>query len=212
MKLRLTDARPGDGGGQVHKGYRDALDGIWPALSEHIGGIARACADPPTFWLTGHSLGGALATLAAHRFESEEAGDEMSGRIKGLYTFGSPRVGDDRFRDSLGVKAYRCVTENDFVMHLPPKLIASRDYRHVGEFRCVDAQGRITGGQSLWERKKRAVAGPISRLNRLLRRSDPSKDEDARAPAGIRGLIRSLEDHAPIRYAERFRRALDRDE
>ena len=47
---------------RVHKGFRDALDLVWRQLVTAI----KPLADRPV-WFTGHSLGGALATLAADR-------------------------------------------------------------------------------------------------------------------------------------------------
>ncbi len=50
-------------------------------------------------WFTGHSLGGALATLAAGRYE----------RAPEVYTFGAPRVGDGEHVKSLDTPVYRFV-------------------------------------------------------------------------------------------------------
>ena len=49
------------GGGRVHQGFSAALDHAWPALSQRL----RELAPRKHVWFTGHSLGGALAVLAA---------------------------------------------------------------------------------------------------------------------------------------------------
>lgn len=72
------------------------------------------------FIMTGHSLGGAFATIAALHLSHENIfpADKLS-----LYTFGSPRVGNIDFAQEVfeNVKqSYRIVHHNDIVPHLPP--------------------------------------------------------------------------------------------
>lgn len=125
VDVRLTDW---DRGGRVHAGFHRALEEIWPALENHIRALA---AGGRTLWFTGHSLGGALAVLAADRYGN-------GGR---LYTFGAPRVGDAEFADRFGVTAYRVVNHRDIVSRVPPEGI----YRHVGEPRHIDKNGKLHG-------------------------------------------------------------------
>src|SRR5262245_48151537 len=66
--------------GSVHRGFKAALETIWPQLDKALLGLS---ANTRVFF-TGHSLGAALATLAAHRYP----------HTAGVYTFGSPRVGN----------------------------------------------------------------------------------------------------------------------
>ncbi|CAJ0932875.1 unnamed protein product, partial [Mesorhabditis belari] len=68
---------------------------------------------------TGHSLGAALAALAAARTAAQ--GLRNSNQIK-LYTFGEPRVGNVQFAASfnnLVPEAFRVVFRSDIVPHLP---------------------------------------------------------------------------------------------
>ena len=69
-------------GGKVHRGFKHALAEVWEekGLFEYI--KSRDTSNR-TIWFTGHSLGAALATLAANRY----------GKAQGLYTFGSPAWG-----------------------------------------------------------------------------------------------------------------------
>jgi triacylglycerol lipase len=98
----------------VHLGFRSALDSVWPQIEEELSRVAA-----PVFF-TGHSLGAALATLAAAR-----------RRPKALYTFGSPRVGNEDFVATLaGVAIYRVVDDADAVATLPPEWLG---FRHAGE-------------------------------------------------------------------------------
>jgi hypothetical protein len=80
-------------------------------------------------WFTGHSLGGALATLAAGRYE----------RAPEVYTFGAPRVGDGEYVESLDTPVYRIVNGRDVV----PKLPVRGPYRHAGAEKYIDGEGLI---------------------------------------------------------------------
>lgn len=56
-KTQATWAR-----GNLHSGFVSALDEVWPQLVERLGAPAQ---HPKKLWVTGHSLGAALAALAA---------------------------------------------------------------------------------------------------------------------------------------------------
>jgi triacylglycerol lipase len=76
--------------GKVHRGFAAALESIAAPLD-----AALDPADPRRIWITGHSLGGALAMLFALRLKLRRGVDAA-----GVYTFGQPRVGNIPF--SLG--------------------------------------------------------------------------------------------------------------
>ncbi len=97
----------------IHKGFRKALDSVWDEIEKELSQLA--C---PIFY-TGHSLGAALATLAAARYAP-----------RAVYTFGSPRVGNEAFIASLStVPIHRVVDNKDAAALLPPKVLG---FRHVG--------------------------------------------------------------------------------
>ncbi|KAK6740390.1 hypothetical protein RB195_008696 [Necator americanus] len=81
-------------GGRVSKYFHDAFLSLWN------GGIEKDFKNLTTYyqnyeiWVTGRSLGGALATLAA----SVVAGQHNQTNVK-LVTFGQPRVGDEKFAE-----------------------------------------------------------------------------------------------------------------
>ena len=110
-------------GGHVHRGFAGALAEITPDLTL-----------PGSGWrllITGHSLGAALATLLASQHQPTA-----------LYTFGSPRVGDTRFVETLqSVDNHRCVDCCDIVTRVPLPVMG---YDHVGVPEYIDRNGAIT--------------------------------------------------------------------
>ena len=123
VDIRLTDW---PGGGKVHRGFKEALDEVWPDLSAYIKRLDdKGC----KIWITGHSLGAALAILAADRY----------GKAQGVYTFGSPRVGDGAFKKNFEVEAYRFVNNKDLATRVPP----GGRYKHVGGIKFIDGDGKI---------------------------------------------------------------------
>ena len=120
--LLLLQRRPSwhdDGPVRVHTGFERALASNWSAI-EALMAPASAAAEPVPLWVTGHSLGGALAVMAAERL----AGAAAPVQIGGLFTFGQPRVGDDAYAARvdrlLGDRYYRSVNNRDAVPLVPP--------------------------------------------------------------------------------------------
>jgi hypothetical protein len=90
--------------------------------------------------LTGHSLGGALATVMAAEWH-----DFMPASL--IATFGQPAVGSGAFRmfflQNYAKKFFRFVNDDDIVPRVPP------GYGHVGRLLHFDSQGGLKNGQSL---------------------------------------------------------------
>jgi triacylglycerol lipase len=162
------------GGGKIHRGFHDALDEIWNELLIHLNGLRRSGC---TLWLTGHSLGGALATLAAARFK----------KAHGLYTFGAPRLGNRDFAANFPVMGFRFVNNNDVVPHLP-----IFPYVDLGELRYIDSNGSIHAHITRWQRWKDEARGHINCVVENVRNLDQGLT--ASLPDG-------LKDHTPLLYA-----------
>jgi Lipase (class 3) len=116
----LTDCkfllRPVPGfAGKIHDGFADALNDVCKDTLAIVQ-TAMAVQVKPIF-VAGHSLGGALAVLAADWLARENIA------IQAVYTFGQPRAGDRAFAAGynarLGNRTYRLVYEADLVPHVP---------------------------------------------------------------------------------------------
>jgi GTPase SAR1 family protein len=100
-------------GGEIHLGFALLMEEMLPKIQNEIEQLK-----PKTICLTGHSLGGALATLAAYRLRKQGFSIPIS-----VYTFGAPRVGDSAFAskyEDSKVLHFRIENKNDIVPHLPP--------------------------------------------------------------------------------------------
>ena len=117
--LNLVPVAWRHGTGRVHQGFQDGFEALatnttWAAEVERV--------SHASLWLTGHSLGGALATLAA--------ASPLGARAAGLYTFGSPPVGDSAFGHAVRVPHLRFVNGRDAVPRVP---LGAVGFEHHGQ-------------------------------------------------------------------------------
>ncbi|KXN74475.1 alpha/beta-hydrolase, partial [Conidiobolus coronatus NRRL 28638] len=119
LQFKLTDFPVADGEGiQVHSGFNEAADAIYPQVRL---AVLNAIRKYPGYQLvsTGHSLGGAMATLLA--FKVAQEGIIRWENIK-IVTFGQPRIGNKAFADYLNSKPLsiaRVTTKGDFISISP---------------------------------------------------------------------------------------------
>lgn len=117
-------------GGQVHSGFASAFASVETQLDDALQALSPEAREH--LYITGHSLGGALATLAASRF-----GCRM------LATFGSPRVGNREFARAFALqnagKYFRVFNRSDIVARVPAPI----RFRHVGLPIFITHQGDI---------------------------------------------------------------------
>jgi triacylglycerol lipase len=164
LRFGLVPA-PAPAHGRVHRGFLKALDEIFDQLS----GVLR---NGRAVWLTGHSLGGALAVLAAARLP----------RVQGTYVFGAPMAGDTEFGAAL--HTVRFIHGSDFFTQLPffapllpPRVPFFGRYQPEGEVISIDRAGRLWAG-------------------------DPNRSLGKWALEKIRQLpTDALVDHSPLFYA-----------
>jgi triacylglycerol lipase len=145
-----TDYFPVKGAGLTHRGFTDIYKSIRETL---LGQLARLPANKPLF-ITGHSLGGALATLAALDISAN-----TGFRNPKVYTFAAPRVGNPAFVKKYNKTIachYRIQNEFDMIPHLPPLVYSSPRtnqksyYMHVrGKVKRSFQTGTISGNHVL---------------------------------------------------------------
>jgi hypothetical protein len=164
-----------DGGGEVrvHRGFDLVFDRLWPLVGPVLDG---AGGDLPLLY-AGHSLGGALANLAA----SVRPPD-------GIYTFGCPRVGTAAFADLLrGVPNFRVFLDQDIVAAWPGMLFAAGQVEllHTGAPCHLFPDGHLRF-------EERPNAPTVEGFPEALRALFPN-GPGLRAPDPVL-------DHAPVRY------------
>jgi len=113
--------------GNVHNGFYQAVNKNWEQLLKEIQKHQDKFNNKQNkeILLTGHSLGGALAIITASRLNSLA---EFTGKIKGVYTYGAPRVGNKDFKQQYKPKHYRFEYGNDPVPSAP-----SLGFEHTGD-------------------------------------------------------------------------------
>ena len=168
------DAFPEDwrGGGKVHEGFAGALLEVWDKAELALGNLANY-----KIFFTGHSLGAAMATLAASLRKPDA-----------LYTFGSPQAGDPAFVSALEsqqLQNFRYVDCCDAVAKLPSEGLG---YAHIGRPYYIDlaraVQQRDPNDPYIAADQTRAEVEYIEKY--AWRSGDV--------------LLRPLADHAPVNY------------
>lgn len=118
-------------GGSVRHPLPDEPDGAGPA---------RPAGELEALYITGHSLGGAMAAMMGvmlkHERKYRTSDENIAELLKAVYTFGQPMIGDANFAKAcqrnpfLREKVIRYVYDSDVVPHLPPRTAGS--FRHFG--------------------------------------------------------------------------------
>src|SRR4051794_23858764 len=107
------------------EGFAVAAEAVAPELDKVL---QNAPENRPVF-VTGHSLGGALAVLAADRINTKQP-----GRVRGVYTFGMPRAGGSGFatayNQALGLRTYRLLHRGWAVPAIAPSSLG------IPQIRC----------------------------------------------------------------------------
>lgn len=99
--------------GKVHSGFYEDFTGLKDVINNTIQKICKNLnrSSIPVYF-TGHSLGGAIATIATKELMPDGNG--------ACYTFGAPRVGDYEYFQFVKTPVYRIVNSSDIVPRVPP--------------------------------------------------------------------------------------------
>lgn len=106
--------------GMVHSGFLNGFLDVQSTIESTIDALQTS---DQKLVLTGHSLGGALSTIAASLWRDRY-------EIRSVYTFGQPAVGDREFSDGMQFikeRFFRVVNDDDIVARIPP------GFKHVGK-------------------------------------------------------------------------------
>jgi triacylglycerol lipase len=163
----------------VHRGFVEALHQVWQDLQPQLANLTE-----PLF-MTGHSMGGALAQLAAW-YHPPQA----------VYAIGAPRVGDAGFATRMAaVPIYRLVNGRDVVADLPPstRLLS---FCAAGRMVHIDRKGRICEMEPGGEPANCFESGRLSMSALGERWYNPPE---------------FLVDHAPINYSAKIEKSLQQE-
>ena len=150
---------------QTADGYRRAA-----AVAEQVkAAISASALANNKIFVTGHSLGGALAALSAQQIAANPA-----TAVAAVYTFGMPRPGsadfaDNQYNPALGAHTYRLVQGEDLVPTVAPTELG---FHHLGRYLHCDRGGKFDAGSLAADTRSDDppfVAGVASELSEFLR-------------------------------------------
>ncbi|CAN0420456.1 unnamed protein product [Ascophyllum nodosum] len=167
----------------VHEGFDDGVNTVWVGcgMRDMIKSLYNEKGKKRKLFITGHSLGAALATVTAAHLAFEQ-----NINITAIYTYGSPKIFNGPLAEEFDAKinygiplkdkCFRCRNNNDIVPSIPPY-----PYNHVGTEIYIDRFGNI---------------GAISWVDRLL----------GRLTAYLRGDFgEDVNDHSTAEYIRLFK-------
>jgi hypothetical protein len=158
-----TDFAAAGVGARFHRGFMTALADIWAPVCAAVEEALKAGERP--LWLTGHSLGGALALLAAWRFLRKTID------VYRVYTFGGPMVGNaaavTAFDRELEGRVFRFVHGPDLVPRLPTVSLVANTYGHCVKEIHVGAVEAAEVAESAHDFLSRLAAGAAEALDKV---------------------------------------------
>lgn len=129
--------------GKVHKGFAT----IYSSIADQVVELAKQLDPSRPVYITGHSLGSSIATLAAMDIALRVP--TLKDQIQ-LYSYAGPRVGDITFAEThsqLVPNSYRVVNVADAIPTAPPTLVGNLIYAHTGQlWTFVDYSGDVILG------------------------------------------------------------------
>lgn len=129
--------------GEFHRGFWNSVEDVWDVIHPKYLQLREQKKRPLFF--TGHSLGGAMATVAASRFLHQDL------PFTSVYTFGQPRAlsrETSRVYNSITPnRHHRFQNNEDIVTRVPARLMG---YSHVGTCLYIDSDKQIHDDPGFW--------------------------------------------------------------
>ena len=129
--------------GQFHRGFWKSVEDVWHPMDARCRELQHKRRRPVFF--TGHSLGGAMATIAAAKYIHEDK------PFTGVYTFGQPRAMTRAtarvFNMECKERFFRFHNNNDIVTRVPARLMG---YSHVGSYLYISQEKKIFREPGFW--------------------------------------------------------------
>ncbi|MFK7820544.1 MAG: Mbeg1-like protein [Planctomycetaceae bacterium] len=145
-------------GARFHKGFMEALAEVWDPLYRAVDAAFEKKERP--VWVTGHSLGGALALLASWRFHQQFI------TVNQIYTFGAPMIGNaaaaEAFHKEFPGKIFRYVDRGDLVPRLPTMSMLSNEYGHCQTEIIVGCSKIESAARAISDAAEKTVDGMIN--------------------------------------------------
>lgn len=181
--------------GRVHAGFW----GQFSALREQLEELLQPRRNLPIL-VTGHSLGGAIAVLAAATWAAERP-------LRVVYTFGQPAVAQPGAATTIGSllagRHHRLVNDADIVPRVPP------GYRHSGHLLQFDDQGRVRETQEPTTARETALSTPpTAMLNKEDFQALQERLSAEGAGAAREGVTDLISDHMIDQYLLQIGRQL----
>ena len=141
--------------GSFHRGFYQSVMEFWQEIENKIN-LLKA---PRPVWFTGHSLGGAMAVIAAAMYIHEDR------PFSGLYTFGQPRCMDRStsrlFNLEAGNRYYRFQNNNDIVTRIPSRLM---NYSHTGKCIYISEEKELCDSPGFWFKFLDTIDGIMEKI------------------------------------------------
>ncbi len=146
--------------GEFHRGFWQSVGDVWEVIDARYQELMEA--DRRLLFLTGHSLGGAMATIAAARLIARDQ------PFTSVYMFGQPRAMDRKtariYNSEAKERHFRFVNNEDIVTRVPTRISG---FSHVGNCVYIDNDGCIHRDPGFWFKFIDTIVGALESLVKI---------------------------------------------
>ena len=193
--------------GRIHRGFWFAFESVSKLIHEAIDQLGT-----PKVIITGHSLGGALAVVAAAEWIHNKKHD-----VQSVYTFGQPAVGNKTFAEYLNSNLnnyQRVVNDDDLVPMVPPHFRHAGELKHFGPSHDLKSKRTTTStNETLIETGETCTELQLDHLriqflqDRLMHpeyREEYREENNEDEKSAEEGLLPSIRDHSMAWYIQKI--------